>query len=265
MFFYSLITGASGLLGRYHSEALLQINHDIVITDKNLSQLKIAIKSLQKKYPKRNVLAFKMDVTSKKDILKVQNLLKKKNIYINNLINNAAIDAKFSKKLLNQNKFENISLNRWNNEISVGLSGAMLCSQIFGFEMVKKKIKGNILNIGSDLSILAPNQNIYKGKKNKPTYVKPVTYSAIKHGLLGLTKYVASYWASKNIRCNCLSPGPVLNKQSINLQKNLKKEIPLNRLANVNEYMGSIKFMCSDESKYMTGQNLVVDGGRTIW
>ena len=78
MFFYSLITGASGLLGRYHSEALLQINHNIVVTDKNLSKLKVAIKSLQKKYPKRNVLAFKMDVTSKKDILKVLNLLKKK-------------------------------------------------------------------------------------------------------------------------------------------------------------------------------------------
>ena len=265
MFFYSLITGASGFLGRFHCEALLQINHDIVLTDINLINLKKELKLLKNKYPKRKILAFKMNVSSKKQIVQVLKKLKSKKICINNLINNAAIDAKFSKNTLKKNKFENISLERWNKEIQVGLSGVMLCSQIFGNEMVKNKISGNILNIGSDLSIVAPNQSIYKGKNNEQTFIKPVTYSAIKHGVLGLTKYIASYWGDKNIRCNCLSPGPVLNNQSLELQKNLKKKIPLNRLANANEYIGSIKFLCSKDSKYMTGQNLVIDGGRTIW
>ena len=265
MVFYSLITGSSGLLGKYHSDALLQINHNVVLTDKNLDQLKKDVKFFKKRYPKKRILGLKMDITSKKNILSVLKFLKKKNIWINNLINTAAIDAKFKRDSINLNKFENISLKVWNKEIEVGLSGAMLCSQIFGNEMVKKKIKGNILNIGSDLSVLAPNQNIYIGNKKKQTFIKPVTYSVIKHGIVGLTKYVASYWANKNIRCNCLSPGPVLNKQSLQLQKNLKKTIPLNRLANMNEYVGSIKFLCSDDSKYMTGQNIIIDGGRTIW
>ena len=134
----------------------------------------------------------------------------------------------------------------------------MLCSKYFGYEMSKKK-GGIIINIASDLSVIAPNQSIYK--KNN---FKPVTYSVIKHGLIGLTKYLATYWPNKNVRCNALSPGPVHNGQPKSFIEKLKKQIPMNRLANKDEYIGAIKFLCSKESKYMNGHNLILDGGRSI-
>jgi len=192
------------------------------------------------------------------------NDLRKKNIIINNLINNAAIDSKVEKKKLKKKKnFENFDLEVWNNEIQVGLTGAMLCSQVIGGEMVKNKIRGNIVNIASDLSIIAPNQNIYKYKNNN--FTKPVTYSVIKHGIVGLTKYLSTYWANKNIKVNSLSPGSVLNNQPKEFLSRIKKLIPMNRFAKKNEYIGAIKFLCTEDSNYMTGQNLVIDGGRSVW
>jgi len=261
---YSLITGSAGLLGKYHAEALLQLNLNIILTDIDRKGLDVTFKHLKNLYPKKKIITFLLDVSSTKSIEKTVNKLKMKNIIINNLINNAAIDAKIKKKTTNKNNnFENFSLEVWNKEIKVGLTGAMLCSKIIGSEMVKNKIKGNIVNIASDLSVIAPNQNIYKSKN--VNFVKPVTYSVIKHGIVGLTKYLSTYWAEKNIKVNSLSPGSVLHEQPKELQNKLKKLIPMNRLAKKNEYMGAIKFLCSSDSNYMTGQNLVIDGGRSIW
>ena len=261
---YSLITGSAGLLGRYHAEALVQLNLNIVLTDIDRGELEITYKYLKDLYPKKMIIMSTLDVSSSKSIKQTINNLKKKRIIINNLINNAAIDTKVKKSTLKKtNNFENFSLKTWNNEIKVGLTGAMLCSQIIGAEMVKNKIKGNIVNIASDLSVIAPNQNIYKSKNNN--FVKPVTYSVIKHGIVGLTKYLSTYWAEKNIKVNSLSPGSVLNDQPKEFQTKLKKLIPMNRLAKKNEYIGAIKFLCSEGSDYMTGQNLVIDGGRSVW
>ena len=125
---------------------------------------------------------------------------------------------------------------------------------------METKKKGVILNIGSDLSIIAPDQRLYSHLNS----LKPVTYSVVKHGIVGLTKYLASYWSSKNIRVNCLSPGGIYNKQDKNFTKKIKKLIPLNRMAHKNEYNEVIQFLCSDASSYMTGQNIIIDGGRTI-
>ena len=122
----------------------------------------------------------------------------------------------------------------------------------------------SIINIASDLSVIAPKQNLYI-IKNHPKFIKPITYSVIKHGILGLTKYLASYWGKDNIKVNSLSPGSVLNDQSTGLQNRLKKEIPMNRLASKSEYIGAIQFLSSENSNYMTGQNIIIDGGRTIW
>jgi NAD(P)-dependent dehydrogenase (short-subunit alcohol dehydrogenase family) len=261
---YSLITGSAGLLGKYHAEALLQLNLNIILTDIDRKGLDVTFKHLKNLYPKKKIITFLLDVSSTKSIEKTVKKLKMKNIIINNLINNATIDAKIKKKTTNKNNnFENFSLEVWNKEIKVGLTGAMLCSKIIGSEMVKNKIKGNIVNIASDLSVIAPNQNIYKSKNGN--FVKPVTYSVIKHGIVGLTKYLSTYWAEKNIKVNSLSPGSVLHEQPKELQNKLKKLIPMNRLAKKKEYMGAIKFLCSSDSDYMTGQNLVIDGGRSVW
>ena len=261
---YSLITGAAGLLGKYHAEALLQLNLKVILTDVNKAGLENTFKHLKKLYPKKRIIKTILDVTSHESIKKTVNDLRKKNIIINNLINNAAIDSKVEKKKLKKKKnFENFDLEVWNNEIQVGLTGAMLCSQVIGGEMVKNKIRGNIVNIASDLSIIAPNQNIYKYKNNN--FTKPVTYSVIKHGIVGLTKYLSTYWANKNIKVNSLSPGSVLNNQPKEFLSRIKKLIPMNRLAKKNEYIGAIKFLCTEDSNYMTGQNLVIDGGRSVW
>ena len=161
-----------------------------------------------------------MDVTSEKPIKQVLSKINNLGGEVDNLINNAAIDAKI--KTGKNIKFENLKLEQWNKEISVGLTGTMLCSKIFGSEMVKK-IKGSIVNIASDLSVIAPNQNLYK-IKNQPKFIKPITYSAIKHGILGLTNIWHLIGVKTVIKANSLSPGPVLNDQSLGLQKKLKKK-----------------------------------------
>lgn len=260
---FSLVTGAAGLLGMYHVEALIELNLNVILVDIKKSKLEKVFNLIKKNYPLANVLMYVMNVTSLESINNLIKKLDKKKIVINNLINNAAIDAKVTKKNKKSN-FENYNLKDWNNEIGVGLTGTMLCSQLFGQKMIKKKIKGNILNIASDLSVIAPNQNIYKIKKNN-NFKKPVTYSVIKHGVVGLTKYLSTYWATEGIKVNALSPGSVLHEQPKIILNNLKKLIPMNRLAKKNEYKGAIKFLCSEASDYMTGQNLIIDGGRSVW
>ena len=265
----ALITGAAGLLGEEHAVALLEIQKNVILTDINLKKLETLKIKLKKKFSTNKIYLHKMDVTKEKSIINTWNYFKKKKIVIDVLINNAAIDPKFKN---NNNKardtrFEYFSSKKWEKEFAVGLTGSLLCSKIFGKELTKKKINGIILNIASDLSVIAPNQNIYKnnGVKNSKQPVKPISYSVIKHGIIGLTKYLSTYWASENIRCNALSPGPVLNLQSRSLVSKLKKLIPMQRLANKNEYKSAVKFLCTEESSYMTGQNIIIDGGRSIW
>jgi len=262
---YCLITGAAGMLGIEHAKAILEAKGNLILTDISLSNLKKNLKKLKLVYPESNIEIFKMDVTKLNNILKIKKIIIKKKIYINILINNAAIDSKInnSNRLNNSSSFENFKLNEWNKQVSVGLTGAMLCSQVFGNLMAKKK-GGVILNIASDLSIIAPNQNLYNFSKKRRSF-KPVTYSVIKHGLIGLTKYVATYWPTKNVRCNAISPGGIENNQGKNFLRKVNKLIPLNRMAKREEYRSAIQFLCSDASSYMTGQNIIIDGGRSIW
>ena len=133
--------------------------------------------------------------------------------------------------------------------------------KFFGEEMIKKKT-GSIINIGSDLSIIAPNQKIYKSSYNN--YIKPVTYSVIKHGILGLTKYFSALYGKDNVRVNMISPGPIKNNQSKDLLEELNNIIPMNRLGNYKDLLGALFFLANKESSYITGQNIVIDGGRTI-
>ena len=142
----------------------------------------------------------------------------------------------------------------------------MICSKIFGYEMAKKG-KGVILNIASDLSVISPDQRLYHeiGKNENEQSVKPITYSAIKSGIIGITKYLATYWASSGVRCNALSPGGVFNGQNKEFVNRLTSLIPVGRMAESTEYRGAVQFLCSDASKYMNGQNIVMDGGRSVW
>ena len=142
----------------------------------------------------------------------------------------------------------------------VGLTGSFLCAKHFGSSMKKNKKKGVIINIGSEFSVVAPDHRIYK----KNNY-KPVTYSVIKHGIIGLTKYLSTYWAKDGIRCNTLSPGGVFENQDKNFVNRFKKLVPLNRMAKKNEYNSAIQFLCSDASNFLNGHNLIIGGGRSVW
>ena len=257
---YAVVTGGAGLLGRQHCLALLELGCNVICADLSDDNLKSFQIELPSNYT--NQITFKkLDVSSENAIIEFVNSLHKIDI----LVNNAAIDAKVDSEnsLLSDNKFETFELKKWNDEILVGLTGAMICSKHFGNKMLEGG-GGVILNIASDLSVISPNQNLYKNEKGKINY-KPVTYSVIKTGLIGLTRYLATYWADQNIRVNALSPGGVYNDQDDNFVTKIEKVIPMGRMANKDEYKSAIKFLCTDASSYMTGQNLIIDGGRTVW
>ncbi len=261
-----LITGASGLLGIEHTKALLESGARVVMTDINKDRLDKAFNNLIKKYNKERIICKVMDVTNKKSIQDVYRDLKKDKLNIDILVNNAAIDPKVQKdSIVESSRLENFSVDDWDFQIKVGLTGAMLCSQVFGKEMARRG-QGVILNIASDLSTFAPDQRLYKkdGLQPEQQPVKPVTYSVIKHGLIGLTKYLATYWADKGVRCNALSPGGVFNGQGDDFVQKLTHLIPMSRMATKDEYRGAVQFLCSDASAYMNGQNIVMDGGRSV-
>ena len=265
----SLITGAAGLLGFEHSCALLESKSNLVLTDINFHGLNTLKESLLKEYPNAQILIFKMDVSSKESILKVFHSLEDLKIPIDILINNAAMNPKVEKNSTLQisSRLEQFTLDQWNKEISIGLTGAFLCSQVFGTAMANRSNGGCIINIASDLSVISPDNRIYKKVNilDNEQPVKPVTYSVIKAGLVGLTKYLATYWLGKNIRCNSLSPGGIYTSQPEEFVERLSSLIPLGRMAKKDEYRSAIQFLCSDASSYLNGHNLVMDGGRSIW
>ena len=262
----ALITGAAGLLGKEHAAALLECSAAVVMTDISMPHLEAAKSELLKDYPDAEIDLYVMDVSSENEIKDVQCALSKLNKDVNILINNAAIDPKVNKdSVVETSRLENFKREDWDFQIAVGLTGAVLCSKIFGSLMAQCDHGGVIVNIASDLSVFAPDQRLYRkdGLTDDQQPVKPVTYSVIKHGLIGLTKYLATYWPKK-VRCNALSPGGVFNGQNDQFVENLCELIPMARMASRNEYRSAIQFLCSDASRYMSGQNLVIDGGRSV-
>jgi len=264
----ALITGGAGLLGIEHAFALLESGSKIILSDTNSKILKSAEKLLLKNYSKDLIDTQIMDVTKEEDILKVLNKYKSQEDKIHILINNAALNPKIENETGSPefSRLENFSLDQWNLEINVGLTGAFLCSKFFGTYMAQNS-GGVILNIASDLSVISPDQRLYLKKKQKAEFqnVKPITYSVIKTGLIGLTRYLSTYWAEEGVRCNSLSPGGIYNGQDEEFVSRIEKLIPMGRMANKDEYRSSIQFLCSEASSYMNGQNLIIDGGRSVW
>ena len=263
----ALITGAAGLLGYEHAFALLECNAKVILTDINESGLLKTREKLEKNFNSSQIFSYILDVTSIDSINKLNKIIIEKNMGINILINNAAIDPKVKENNEKElTRLENFPIEQWDLELAVGLTGAFLCSKVFGSQMASLGKGGVIINIASDLSVIAPDQRLYQklGLSQDSQPVKPVTYSVIKSGLIGLTKYLATYWPNKNIRCNALSPGGVFHNQNDVFLDKIKELIPLNRMAQKEEYRSSIQFLCSDASSYMNGHNLIIDGGRSI-
>ena len=261
-----VITGGCGLLGIKHAEAVAEFGANPILLD--IVEDNYGNKKAKEIIDRFDVKCnyYRCDITDESEVSKVNERIISNFNKVDVLINNAAVDPKVaSDNSKNLSRLENFSKDQWDLELAVGLTGAMLCSKIFGSEMAKNN-KGVILNISSDLGIIAPDQRLYEvdGLPSDQQPVKPITYSVIKHGLLGLTKYLSTYWAKNNIRVNALSPGGVFNNQPKEFTEKISKLIPLGRMANIDEYKSAVVFLVSDASSYMTGNNLVVDGGRSI-
>lgn len=258
----ALVTGAAGLLGPQHAIALAELGAEVVLTDVDAARLETTLRMVAETQPGM-YRAVAMDVTSAASIRDAAREIGDVDV----LVNNAAIDPKVipGDDSALASRFENFSLAEWNRQIEVGLTGAFLCCQAFGSGMAARR-SGAIINIASDLAVIAPDQRIYRveGVAEESQPVKPVSYSVIKTGLVGLTRYLAAYWAAAGVRVNAISPAGVYHRQSPDFVARLTNLIPLGRMADADEYRAAIQFLASPASGYMTGHNLVVDGGRSV-
>jgi NAD(P)-dependent dehydrogenase (short-subunit alcohol dehydrogenase family) len=262
----AVITGGAGLLGYKHAEAIAAAGGRPVLVDLPVAEPEAKAEQLKKAYGVQ-ALGCVTDITKPDGVTSLLATVLEKFGTVDILINNAANNPKVEEAGGHAwSRFEQFSLAAWEADLAVGLTGAFLCSQVIGAEMARRK-KGVILNVASDLAVIAPDQRLYRqdGLPDDQQPVKPVTYSVVKTALVGLTRYLATYWADSGVRVNAISPGGVYNGQSDEFVTRLSALIPLSRMARVDEYKGAIVFLCSDASSYMTGFNLVIDGGRSSW
>lgn len=236
----AVITGGAGLLGQQHADAIFSAGGIPALVDiRELPEEK-----LRSRFGP-DACSISADITDPASVRAVLDQVLSRFGRVDILINNAANNPKVENPSdLKKSRLENFPLDQWHADLSVGLTGAFLCSQIIGSEMARRK-SGVIVNIASDLAIIAPDQRLYRveGTPEDQQPVKPVTYSVVKTGLLGLTQYLATYWASDGVRVNAISPGGVYTSQPDEFVQRLSNLIPLGRMASVNEYQGSILFL----------------------
>ena len=262
-----VITGAIGLLGRKHAEAVAAYGGIPILLDLNQHTIDVFAKELEQKY-KVPATGMVVDITNEQSIADNCALLQQKFGAISGLINNAANNPKVEDSGgKNFSRLENFPLDAWEQDIAVGLTGAFLCAKHYGTAISENPAGGTIINISSDLGLISPDQRLYmkEGLPIEQQAVKPVTYSVVKTALLGLTRYLSTYWADKNVRCNALCPGGIENGQDSAFLAELHSRIPMARMANADEYQGVVIFMLSQASSYLNGAVIPVDGGRTTW
>ncbi len=262
-----IVTGASGLLGREHVKAILIAGGTPILLDLNQNVIDKQVEELKLIY-KTEIGGYAVDIT-KEEQVKVNCLeLMKKYGKIDGLVNNAANNPKVEEsEEVNFSRLENFSVETWTKDLDVALKGTFLCLKYYGFQISNNIEGGSIVNISSDLGLIAPDQRLYykAGLKESLQPVKPITYSVVKTGVIGLTKYISTYWAEKNVRCNAICPGGVENNQTSDFVEKLIERIPMRRMAKQNEYQGVLIFLLSSASSYINGAIISADGGRTAW
>jgi NAD(P)-dependent dehydrogenase (short-subunit alcohol dehydrogenase family) len=253
------ITGVSGRLGSEYAKAFLERGAKVIGLDTMQNN---AIDIGSSKYLS-NYLFCQTDVTKKQSLKKALEKVCEKFGVPSVLINNAAIDSPPSAPIEENGPFEDYPETSWDKVIDVNLKGVYLCCQVFGAAMAKEN-RGSIINVASIYGVVSPDQNLYEYRRARgEVFYKPVAYSASKSGILNLTRYLATYWAKKNVRVNSLTIAGVFNNQDTEFLDAYCKRIPIGRMADSDEYNGAVIFLASKASQYMTGSNLIIDGGWT--
>lgn len=263
-----VITGAAGLLGRQHTEAVAGAGGMPVLLDIDAQAVQKLADDISARF-KVAASGWRVDITNEAEVAANCRALIKRYGQIYGLVNNAANNPKVEGNHADEifSRLENFSLETWQADLAVGLTGAFLCAKHYGAAIANNPEGGSIVNISSDLGLIAPDQRLYRkaGVADVAQPVKPVTYSVVKTGLIGLTRYLATYWADRNVRCNALCPGGIENGQDAAFLREVCSRIPMGRMARADEYRGSLLFLLSDASAYVNGTAVVADGGRTAW
>lgn len=254
----AIVTGACGLLGQQHARALAEAGANVVVADLDAEKSIALAAELGEQH-----LGISLDVVSKKALEAAKDQILARYGSIDILVNNAAINDMFENPAMaaEQSKFENYPLEMWEASLKVNVTGTFLPSQVFGKVMAEQG-KGSIINIASTYGIVGPDQSIYHNGEEQ-TFFKSPSYPATKGAILNFTRFLAAYWGDKGVRVNTLSPGGVENGQDDWFVKNYSFKTALGRMAQSTDYQGAIVFLASEASAYMTGSNLVVDGGWT--
>ena len=254
-----VLTGVNGILGNEYANYLLMQNATVIGIDITKNKKTLELKN---KYQSK-FWFFDCDITLSSSlsetISKIINCVGVPTV----LINNAAIDSPPSSTIEENGPFENYPESSWDNVMNVNLKGVFLCCQYFGKEMIGNK-RSSIINISSIYGMVSPDQSLYEyRRKNGEEFYKPIAYSVSKSGILNLTRYLANYWGNKSIRVNTLTLAGVFNNQDTAFIEEYTSRIPIGRMATPNDYFGALHFLCSSSSNYMTGSNMIVDGGWT--
>jgi NAD(P)-dependent dehydrogenase (short-subunit alcohol dehydrogenase family) len=265
----ALVTGGAGLLGRRYCEALVQAGAQVVIGDLDGARAAELAAELS---PER-ALGLQSDVADEQSVRDTVNAARERFGRLDILVNNAALTVRGGSEHLSPvdyfAPFEDYKRQVWDQALAVNLTGMVLCAQAAGRQMLAQDPPGGVIvNISSTYGVVAPDQRLYEGVTSpyaEAGFNTPVSYAVTKTAVLGLTRYLATYWGRKNIRVNALTPHGVFDNHDDAFVQNFVYRSPLGRMARNDEYRGALLFLVSDASSYMTGANLIVDGGWTAW
>ena len=257
-----VITGGLGQLGRQFAVSLADRGAKVAIFDLRAND-HILKERFGADYDNDKIKFFQVDVTQKDSIETGIKKVESTWGIPYGLINNAALDSPPNAPKEENGPFESYPENSWEKVMNVNVKGVFLCCQVIGARMAKA-CRGSIINISSIYGLVSPDQRLYKYRRtNNIPFYKPVSYSVSKSSIFNLTRYLATYWADSNLRVNTLTFGGVFNNQDEDFLKEYCRRVPLGRMADEHEYNGAVIFLMSDSSSYMTGSNIIIDGGWT--
>lgn len=257
----AVVTGALGLIGRKHCEALAAFGANVVVADLNADQSAAFAAALD-----TPSIGLALDVTSAESVAMLRDAALTRFGHLDVLVNNAAINDMFESPTMaaEQSRFENYPLAMWQKSLDANVTGVFLCSQIIGAPMARQG-SGSIINVASTYGVVAPDQSLYKTPDGRQPFYKSPAYPTTKGAVIAFTRFLAAYWGQAGVRVNTLSPGGVENNQQEYFVDNYSARTMLGRMAAPTDYQGALVFLASDASAYMTGANLIVDGGWTAW